>query len=721
MKRNGIFILLVGIGIPLSAQNLTSFVEYYPYSSQIKREYTVLPDGTMHGDEFYYKKSGVLSHKLVWKHGNINSATSYYLDKSIRSTGTVIKFQTRHDKGFMELLGLPTDNHYLSDFTSYSVDRKVLKKYTMSPKGNAQDIGGYTVKSYSDNVNGVYFSLSSDNSKGYFTDNKNNVSLSYNFEKELLDIEHFSFPLGYTKSRDMLELDDAKNRCVINDNTFHFEIEDNESNYYFSEGFWYFIEDASSVKVKLRLKEEYFWRNMIDSYRDYESGLGWNNVSEIILSPQFTMQNLLPNEILKTVLKPYGISVAIANQKYFLKLVKGNFQTGICEYIDKENGSSVKLTIVDNVFSNIEVNLPDKDINYSGELIVSKSDDAKDGLYHKSWLNSYSLAHNVKLTNGVIKKTLNHSKYSGEIVRKIKNDSVVAGYISVNENGMVNKYDFRTHQIRSVDKNGTTYNGTLPYSMLEDFFFQQSWREIKNTLSKDYYSNCFDYSIKNYKGKLVTADGNIFDGVFEVDNPFETINSVPYSGAYFWGIPFTGQVEINLQGGKYVGNLTKGSYSSSGTLFYKNGHTYVGEFNGGTPSGKGKYTYKGYEYVGEFQAGKAHGKGKLYQENIGTYEGQFVNGYLNKEVVYKVSTTLCGGEKYEGLMLKDKLHGHGHIVLPNGDYYKGLFTKNKFSGTGEVRVTTKKGIYEGTVVDYKCTSGGSIKKIPIYKIAQTKK
>ena len=39
------------------------------------------------------------------------------------------------------------------------------------------------------------------------------------------------------------------------------------------------------------------------------------------------------------------------------------------------------------------------------------------------------------------------------------------------------------------------------------------------------------------------------------------------------------------------------------------------------------------------------------------------------------------------------------------------FINNKFTGTGNVRVTTKKGVYEGEVNNYQCVDNNPIKKI----------
>jgi hypothetical protein len=58
----------------------------------------------------------------------------------------------------------------------------------------------------------------------------------------------------------------------------------------------------------------------------------------------------------------------------------------------------------------------------------------------------------------------------------------------------------------------------------------------------------------------------------------------------------------------------------------------------------------------------------------------------------------------------------GTIVYSNGDVYDGVFANNKFSGTGDVRVTTKKGVYEGAVEGFNCKNDGVVAKIKAPKV-----
>jgi hypothetical protein len=109
--------------------------------------------------------------------------------------------------------------------------------------------------------------------------------------------------------------------------------------------------------------------------------------------------------------------------------------------------------------------------------------------------------------------------------------------------------------------------------------------------------------------------------------------------------------------GTYSGDCKKGKADGKGKAIGKD--SYEGEFKGGTPEGKGLYTWSnGNEYRGEFQKGLKEGKGVLVlkRENKGdsilegywkkdTYVGKYEHPYrvINKsklvtdlEVEYKI-------------------------------------------------------------------------------------
>ena len=64
--------------------------------------------------------------------------------------------------------------------------------------------------------------------------------------------------------------------------------------------------------------------------------------------------------------------------------------------------------------------------------------------------------------------------------------------------------------------------------------------------------------------------------------------------------------------GTYAGECSNGKASGSGKAV--GAHTYEGEFKGGLPEGKGKYTWaNGDYYYGSWKKGLKEGKGELHR------------------------------------------------------------------------------------------------------------
>ena len=79
---------------------------------------------------------------------------------------------------------------------------------------------------------------------------------------------------------------------------------------------------------------------------------------------------------------------------------------------------------------------------------------------------------------------------------------------------------------------------------------------------------------------------------------------------------------------KGVLTLDKGAIKDGqGTLTFKNGDKYEGDFKNGIFDGKGKFTSKsGWKYEGEFSKGQADGQGTLTTEQKVVYKGKFKQG-----------------------------------------------------------------------------------------------
>lgn len=95
--------------------------------------------------------------------------------------------------------------------------------------------------------------------------------------------------------------------------------------------------------------------------------------------------------------------------------------------------------------------------------------------------------------------------------------------------------------------------------------------------------------------------------------------------------------------GTYAGECSNGKASGSGKAV--GAHTYEGEFKGGLPEGKGKYTWaNGDYYYGGWKKGLKEGKGELHRfengkESLitgywkkGNYRGEYENPYVINNV-----------------------------------------------------------------------------------------
>ena len=136
--------------------------------------------------------------------------------------------------------------------------------------------------------------------------------------------------------------------------------------------------------------------------------------------------------------------------------------------------------------------------------------------------------------------------------------------------------------------------------------------------------------------------------------------------------------------------------------------------------GKAIFPTSGGKYEGEFSKNSANGQGRFIDSSGNIFEGKFSGGSLSIADLSKVTYKFPTGEIYEGEVYWGKLQGTGKLTLPNGDVYDGVFANNKFSGTGDVRVTTKKGVYEGAVEGFKCKNDGVVAKIKAPKVPRFK-
>lgn len=142
---------------------------------------------------------------------------------------------------------------------------------------------------------------------------------------------------------------------------------------------------------------------------------------------------------------------------------------------------------------------------------------------------------------------------------------------------------------------------------------------------------------------------------------------------------------------KFEGTCQQGQMSH-GTLTFKNGDTYTGEFDQNQISGFGTFTKKsGEKYDGDFVNGQRHGHGKLQfvkqnSQKLFKYDGSFANNQMRGYG----KLTWKNGAVYEGNFEGNKRTGHGTMKFernhPTGQVvYSGLWINDLFEGQGELK------------------------------------
>jgi len=158
-----------------------------------------------------------------------------------------------------------------------------------------------------------------------------------------------------------------------------------------------------------------------------------------------------------------------------------------------------------------------------------------------------------------------------------------------------------------------------------------------------------------------------------------------------------GEGEYNSCDGIYVGSFVDGIRSGIGTLKYKDGNKFTGEWEEDVRR-KGTMTYKDgprVSYEGAYKEDKEDGKGKLEFRSGDRYEGLFEEGRMHGRGVY----THDKGDVYNGEFRNDMSNGIGKYTYANNtedksNYYEGSFSNNLANGWG-TRVYKNGDMYVG--------------------------
>lgn len=199
---------------------------------------------------------------------------------------------------------------------------------------------------------------------------------------------------------------------------------------------------------------------------------------------------------------------------------------------------------------------------------------------------------------------------------------------------------------------------------------------------------------KNKKGKLIRADGIIYEGEFVRDE-------------------YSGYGEMIFKNGDRFGGIFKSGFSDNGTYKFANGDYFSASFHKGKCTGWGLHKeVNGDIYVGDFSNGKKDGKFVHYTKSHTYVKELWKDGVFVEEIKeddFPVSGTWADGDLekkqgeikylngavYVGSLRYGIIDGFGKYIDSDGIIYEGLF----FHGTiGDALVTYKDGTkYDGSL------------------------
>ena len=128
-------------------------------------------------------------------------------------------------------------------------------------------------------------------------------------------------------------------------------------------------------------------------------------------------------------------------------------------------------------------------------------------------------------------------------------------------------------------------------------------------------------------------------------------------------------------------------------ILMKNGSVYRGSFEEDLLEGNGFIEAPLFIYKGSVKSSLPEGSGLMIYKTLNAeYEGEFIQGVINRKGIYKIDNQMLKGEFIHG-----KLIGKGEKLIGTSSRYVGEFTDSLMHGKGVLRFNSEKfkGIYNG--------------------------
>ena len=140
--------------------------------------------------------------------------------------------------------------------------------------------------------------------------------------------------------------------------------------------------------------------------------------------------------------------------------------------------------------------------------------------------------------------------------------------------------------------------------------------------------------------------------------------------------------DASNEGGLYTGSIDSKTNLpfGSGTMKYRNGREYTGEWEQGNWHGYGRLQNMiGDVYEGNFVQNQKEGKGKLNLKNGQVFEGRFKNNRIREGKM-----SYSENSYYKGLFCEGRRCGWGLYVFDDGSVYEGQWENDHRNGRGRM-------------------------------------
>jgi hypothetical protein len=127
---------------------------------------------------------------------------------------------------------------------------------------------------------------------------------------------------------------------------------------------------------------------------------------------------------------------------------------------------------------------------------------------------------------------------------------------------------------------------------------------------------------------------------------------------------------------RYEGYVKNGKKHGQGTLAFKNGDKYVGQWHADKKHGQGTYIYvDGEKYAGQWENGNMQGEGTYFFKSGNKFTGQWQNDKTQGRGTYFFKN----GDKWEGSYVNNKKHGRGVYTWTSGKSQEEVWENGKLA------------------------------------------